>query len=73
MKIEFYIYAIRDGIGNEWGIVAEEPATTVQVNGLLDAKGELAWFEAEAYHLKSYAKDHGFTYAEEIRNLEINL
>lgn len=72
MKIAFYIYAIRDSHGNEWGTVTEESGNTVSVHGgLKTADGEPVYFESEAYHLRRWAVENGFTYWEEARSLEI--
>lgn len=73
MKLSFLVYAIRDSRGNEWGTVAEDQNITVQVYGLYDSKGQPALFEAEAYHLKSFADDNGFDFFVKAREMNIHI
>lgn len=60
MKFDVIAYVVRDKHGNEDSGVCEESADTIQVSGLWDeANRESLYFEAELYHLESFAREHG--------------
>lgn len=72
IEVEVEIYQIADQWENEEVFVIQDPYNTVQVSLLLTENREHASFEAEAYHLKAWAKQHGFRYKHSKKIIEID-
>lgn len=63
----YFMIAIEDQHGHGWAEVVNEMGDTVQVSGLQDSQGRNAWFESEAYHLRSWCQERGlFYYVKEV-------
>ena len=58
---DFYVFGIVDFFGSIYRDVAREPCDTVYVEGH-DENDDFVYFEDDAYHLETWAKEHGFTY-----------
>ena len=60
-----YIYLLRDSHGNRTSVVCEESTNTVEVGGMLNADGNLQFFNSDAYHLWDFCKEN-YIYLKEI-------
>lgn len=57
--MRIYVYRVKDSHGNVCERAVDDPAETVDVWGMKDARGEGVYFESEAWHLGGWAKKHG--------------
>ena len=63
IEIEFEVYIAWDSHGNEQYAVCGESCDTIQISGLKNAAGEGIYFESDAYHLPTWADEHGVKWA----------
>ena len=59
LKIEYYIYLVRDNRGNQRHAICEEDSETIQIAGLINKNGKEVYFEEDAYRLKDWCKQNG--------------
>jgi hypothetical protein len=51
-------YLFIDSHGNKTSATCEDASDTVQVCGMKDKEGKDAYFESDAYHLDSFAREN---------------
>jgi hypothetical protein len=70
LTVQFYVYVITDANGRREAVVANDPSDTVMVQAIRRQR-ELLTFESEAYHLKKWAEENGFTYFSKLASVDI--
>lgn len=58
MKVQVKIYLLKDSHGNKTSCTAETSSDTVQVCGMKNKHGSVAYFESDAYHLPTWCQDN---------------
>jgi hypothetical protein len=58
---DFYVFGIVDAVGDSHRAVCDETGDSIYVEGL-KTDGTYEHFESDAYHLRDWAEEHGFTY-----------
>jgi len=57
-KVYSKIYLFTDSHGNKTSATCEDSCDTVQVCGMKNKEGKDTYFESDAYHLDSFARDN---------------
>ena len=58
VEIQHDVWLFKDSQGNTAWAVCDDSSDTIQVCGLVDAKGESAYFESEAYHAPQWCVEN---------------
>lgn len=71
VEVEHDVWLFKDSQGNTAWAVCSESSDTIQICGLVDGKGESAYFESEAYHAPNWCEENAIECAHATRKFTL--
>lgn len=70
--VDLTIFLLKDKHGNNWSVTVNDSSDQAQICGLKDKSGKKVYFESDAYHISTWAKENDIEFKKIIKQEDFN-